>query len=72
MIDDAERWQLEGDSPDLYERYLVPAVTLPWAVDFVQRVGVRSGCWMWRAAPALLPGSRRCASGMVGVSLGWM
>ena len=43
MIDDAERWQLEGDSPELYERYLVPAVTLPWAVDFVRRVGVRSG-----------------------------
>ena len=42
MIDDAERWQLEGDAPEL-ERHLVPAVTSPWAVDFVERVGVRSG-----------------------------
>ena len=43
MIGDAERWQLEGDAPELYERYLVPAVTLPWAVDLVERVGVRRG-----------------------------
>jgi ubiquinone/menaquinone biosynthesis C-methylase UbiE len=27
----------------LYERYLVPAVTLPWALDLVERVGVRLG-----------------------------
>ena len=27
---DPERWQLEGASPELYERYLVPAMTLPW------------------------------------------
>jgi ubiquinone/menaquinone biosynthesis C-methylase UbiE len=38
-----ERWQLEGDSAELYERYLVPAVTLPWAVDLVDRVGVEPG-----------------------------
>jgi ubiquinone/menaquinone biosynthesis C-methylase UbiE len=36
-----ERWRLEGDSAELYERYLVPPVTLPWAVDLVERVGVR-------------------------------
>jgi ubiquinone/menaquinone biosynthesis C-methylase UbiE len=36
-----EGWQLEGDSAELYERYLVPAVTLPWAVDLVERVGVK-------------------------------
>src|SRR5262249_8844319 len=38
-----ERWQLEGDSAELYERYLVPPVTLPWAVDLVERVGVEAG-----------------------------
>ena len=43
MIGDAERWQLTGDSPELYERYLVPAVTLPWAVELVERVVVRRG-----------------------------
>jgi ubiquinone/menaquinone biosynthesis C-methylase UbiE len=38
-----ERWQLEGESGELYERYLVPPVTLPWAVDLVGRVGVEAG-----------------------------
>ena len=36
-------WQLEGASPELYQRYLVPAVTLPWAIDLVDRVGIRPG-----------------------------
>jgi ubiquinone/menaquinone biosynthesis C-methylase UbiE len=36
-----ERWQLEGDAAELYERYLVPQVTLPWALDLVERVGVK-------------------------------
>jgi len=40
---DPERWQLESASAKLYERYLVPAVTLPWAVDLVERAGVRRG-----------------------------
>lgn len=38
-----ESWQLEATSPELYERYLVPAVTLPWAVDLVERAGVGPG-----------------------------
>jgi len=40
---DPEQWQLGGASPELYERFLVPAVTLPWAKDLVQRVGLRRG-----------------------------
>jgi ubiquinone/menaquinone biosynthesis C-methylase UbiE len=36
----SEGWQLEGESAELYERSLVPAVTLSWAVDLVGRVGV--------------------------------
>src|SRR5262245_12620851 len=40
---EARAWQLEGTSAELYERYLVPPVTLPWARDLVQRVGLRSG-----------------------------
>lgn len=43
MSDDPARWQLTGDSAELYERYLVPAVTLPWAIDLVDRVGVAPG-----------------------------
>ncbi len=38
-----ERWQLKGDAAELYERYLVPPVTLPWALDLVERVGVEAG-----------------------------
>ena len=38
-----ESWQLEGDSAELYERFLVPPVTLPWALDLVGRVGVEVG-----------------------------
>jgi ubiquinone/menaquinone biosynthesis C-methylase UbiE len=34
-------WQLETTSAELYERFLVPTVTLPWARDLVERVGLR-------------------------------
>jgi hypothetical protein len=30
-----EPWQLRGSAPELFERYLVPAVTAPWAADLV-------------------------------------
>jgi ubiquinone/menaquinone biosynthesis C-methylase UbiE len=30
-----ERWQLSGSAPALFERYLVPAVTAPWAADLI-------------------------------------
>jgi ubiquinone/menaquinone biosynthesis C-methylase UbiE len=38
-----ERWQLEGDSAELYERDLVPPVALPWARNLVERVRVEAG-----------------------------
>ena len=34
-------WQLDGSAPELYERYLVPAITAKWAADLVERAGVR-------------------------------
>lgn len=34
---DHEHWQLDGSSPELYERYLVPAITSIWATDLVNR-----------------------------------
>jgi ubiquinone/menaquinone biosynthesis C-methylase UbiE len=40
---DPKQWQLGATSAELYERYLVPAVTLPSAIDLVDRVGVHSG-----------------------------
>ena len=34
---DREHWQLDGSAPDLYERYLVPAITAIWAADLIDR-----------------------------------
>src|SRR5690349_12746157 len=38
-----ERWQLDGDAAELYQRHLVPAVTAVWAAALVERVGLRRG-----------------------------
>ncbi len=32
-----EHWQLDGSAPELYERYLVPAITSLWAADLLDR-----------------------------------
>ncbi|HSO97984.1 MAG TPA: hypothetical protein VLP43_03460 [Solirubrobacteraceae bacterium] len=65
MAEDPEQWQLVRGAPELYERYLVPAVTSPWAVD--SSIGsaldrVRE-CWISPAGPAWsrasLPGASR-------------
>ncbi|MHC2462473.1 class I SAM-dependent methyltransferase [Bradyrhizobium embrapense] len=34
-------WQLDGSAPELYERYLVPAITAKWAADLVERAAPR-------------------------------
>ena len=38
-----EHWQLDGSAPELYERYLVPAITLIWAADLIDRVRPAQG-----------------------------
>src|SRR5215207_2544786 len=38
-----EHWQLDGSSPELYQRYLVPAITIKWAEDLVDRAEPRAG-----------------------------
>jgi len=38
-----EAYQLDGSAPELYERYLVPAITALWAADLVARAAPRSG-----------------------------
>jgi ubiquinone/menaquinone biosynthesis C-methylase UbiE len=40
---DQEQWQLDGSAPELYQRYLVPAVTAMWAADLVDRAALREG-----------------------------
>jgi ubiquinone/menaquinone biosynthesis C-methylase UbiE len=42
-VSEHEHWQLDGSSPELYERYLVPAITSIWAADLVDRVEPRPG-----------------------------
>ncbi|TJW44306.1 MAG: methyltransferase domain-containing protein [Mesorhizobium sp.] len=38
-----EQWQLEGSAAELYERYLVPAITALWTADLVDRAAPQSG-----------------------------
>jgi ubiquinone/menaquinone biosynthesis C-methylase UbiE len=38
-----EQWQLDGDAPELYQRYLVPAMTAMWAADLADRAVLRPG-----------------------------
>jgi SAM-dependent methyltransferase len=38
-----EQWQVAGGAAELYQRYLVPAVTAGWAAGLVDRVGLRRG-----------------------------
>jgi hypothetical protein len=37
MMVDHHHWQLDGSAPELYEKYLVPAITTKWADDLVGR-----------------------------------
>jgi len=36
-------WQLDAGAPELYQRFLVPAMTAMWAVDLADRAAVRPG-----------------------------
>src|ERR1051325_5945763 len=36
-------WQLEGSAAELYQRYLVPAITTKWADDLVDRAQLHTG-----------------------------
>jgi len=42
-VSDREQWQLEGSAPEMYQRYLVPAITSVWATDLADRAALRSG-----------------------------
>ena len=37
------QWQLEGTAAELFERYLVPAITAKWAVDLLDRAQPHEG-----------------------------
>jgi ubiquinone/menaquinone biosynthesis C-methylase UbiE len=38
-----EHWQINGSAPELYQRYLVPAITSLWAVDLLDRAQPSTG-----------------------------
>jgi ubiquinone/menaquinone biosynthesis C-methylase UbiE len=40
---DLHHWQLGGSAPELYQRYLVPAITTKWAEDLVGRAQPKAG-----------------------------
>jgi ubiquinone/menaquinone biosynthesis C-methylase UbiE len=42
-VSDHEHWQLDRCAPELYERYLVPAITRIWATDLIDRVEAKPG-----------------------------
>jgi ubiquinone/menaquinone biosynthesis C-methylase UbiE len=42
-VSDENRWQLDGTAPELYERYLVPAITSLWASDLIERLAPQRG-----------------------------
>jgi ubiquinone/menaquinone biosynthesis C-methylase UbiE len=38
-----EQWQLSGNAPEFYQRYVVPAIFTPWATALIERVTLRAG-----------------------------
>src|SRR4051794_16904673 len=42
-MSDQEQWQLDGSAPELYQRYLVPAITAVWASDLGDQAALRPG-----------------------------
>ncbi len=42
-MDKKSGWQLSGDGPDAYEKYIVPAYTRTWAKEIVNRTCLRDG-----------------------------
>ena len=44
---DHQPWQLNGNAPELFQRYLVPAITAKWAEDIVDRARPQEGKRFW-------------------------
>lgn len=40
---DADRWQASGNAPEIYEKYLVPAIFGPWAPTLLKLVSPKPG-----------------------------
>jgi hypothetical protein len=46
-------WQLEGSAAELYQRYLVPAITTKWADDLVHARSFARARTYWMSLAAL-------------------
>ncbi|RQH10708.1 methyltransferase domain-containing protein [Bradyrhizobium sp. RP6] len=69
-----EHWQMDASAPELYERYLVPAITSLWANDLLDRVAPGRGDSMLDVAcgtgvVARLAQQRGHAGRIVGIDL---
>ena len=42
-MSEQERWQLAGSAPEIYERYLVPAIFAPWASLLIEQAALNPG-----------------------------
>jgi SAM-dependent methyltransferase len=40
---DRQHWQLDGNAPELFQRYLLPAITAKWAEDIIDRTRPQAG-----------------------------
>ena len=38
-----EQWQVSGSAPEAYERYMVPTLFSPWAMDLIERMSLQPG-----------------------------
>jgi ubiquinone/menaquinone biosynthesis C-methylase UbiE len=46
LMGEQSGWQLDGDAPEAYEKYIVPAFSGSWARDIVKRAALRKGEWV--------------------------
>jgi hypothetical protein len=69
-----EQWQISGNAPEVYERYLVPTLFTPWATDLIARLPLHAGehvldvAWGRAASHA----SRHTASALAAQSRAWI
>jgi trans-aconitate methyltransferase len=73
---DHEHWQLDGSAPELYQRYLVPAITTKWAEDLLGRAQPVAGEAVLDVAcgtgvVAHLAGKRMAEGRVAGLDLKW-
>ena len=63
-MSDPEQWQVSGNAPQAYERYMVPTLFTPWAQDSWPAPPCTLGnmCWMSPVGPGSFRDSRRNGS----------